>query len=114
MSLRSLHLCVTDQALRNRVLASCIRIARDPTSFGVTNGAFSGHVRDHTSHAESALDRLMWEIALDNEAGYETLVNATGPVAPEWQPSEDTPGMGSSITDTIIQNAVLANWPDGT
>ena len=107
MSLQSLNACVNETGLRGRILAAIVKIASDPdpvATHGIpANTRLVGYVKSSTDHAEQALNRIMWSIALSGETAYETA----------WDPDTNPePGKDASVfTDTQVINAVINNWP---
>src|SRR5262245_3844147 len=98
MTAYSMHQCVMDYDLRNRVTASIGKeVWANPTFGDTANGK-----RVKSEGPVWMLEYFMWPIAVDNEAAYAYALATDNP-----QPGRD-PGV---IGDDKIQAAIQVHWP---
>jgi hypothetical protein len=97
MSYTTITQATTDQPLVNRVTAAIQKEAYDNAALADT--AFAADAR---SNAQWAASRMIWPVAIDTEAAYESALLNDNP-----NPGGDP----SVITDAAILTSVQANWP---
>lgn len=97
MSYATIATSVNDPELQHRTQAA---VAQEAWSGAASSTAFGAAAR---ADSGGAMLQLIWPVATDNAAAYESAVIAGNP-----NPGGDP----SVITDAAILSAVQAHWPD--
>jgi hypothetical protein len=97
MSYSTISQATVDVPFQNRVAAAVAREAWNSASLAAT--AFGELARESTW---SAMLQMIWPVAIDTEAAYESAVIAGNP---------DPGGDPAVVTDAAILSATQAHWP---